>query len=378
MRYGLLIVLMLLLLPLAQAKDSAGTAKKPCVAVFPLAGDAKPELLKRTAFSLRSKLDRLGQYEVVDGPKMDEVVATASAPITLQSSAAQVKGLAQLVDADIILWGEISGTTLQVKILDLRQPNAKEQLYKKEVPEPTDLRFAVEEVLQTIQGVGAFAHPVEESLWNDPDAHRLWRDNPNLLVNGDFSKEGQWTGIYQSEFYVVPTQDSLPAVDKVAIVREKEDGQSNNVLAMNLSKYCAENNGMAALSEPIKIEPNTRYRISFRYQSNGPVLHVFVKGYTLYPNAKGELVPREIYRRQVPPSEKTNGQWVTIVDDFNPQHVSLPVQTLKVDLYAYLNPGVVKFDDVVVKAVGKPTRAAKDAAIKPTATRPSTLPVKAP
>jgi hypothetical protein len=143
-----------------------------------------------------------------------------------------------------------------------------------------------------------------------------------------------------------------------------------NVLAMNLSRTAAENNGLACLSESIKIEPKTRYRLSFRYKSDGPKLHVFVKGYTMAKNLEGKLVEREIYRRQVPPTGKTNGEWVTIVDELNPQHPAYPVQYLKVDLYAYLHPGMVMFDDVVLKAVGAQTRVAKDKAIKPPATRP--------
>jgi hypothetical protein len=89
-----------------------------------------------------------------------------------------------------------------------------------------------------------------------------------------------------------------------------------------------------------------------------------VKGFTTAKTIDGKLGEREIYRRQVPPSEKTDGKWVTIVDELNPQHASAKVETLRIDLYAYLHPGVVEFDDVVLKAVGKQTRQMKDDAIK--------------
>ena len=342
----------------------AADTGKPCVAVFPLSGDATPELRERAAFALRAKLDRTGKFEVVDGAKMNEVVGDQ--PVTLASTPEKLKELSKLVDAQIILWGEVAGGVLHVKVLDMRSADAREQELTKPVKEPTDLRFAVEEALQTIQGVAAFEHPVEQAVWDDPAALQLWEKNPNLLINGDFASAGKWTGIYQAEFYPIAIQQTLPVQDKVAIVREEQ----KNALMLNLSKGCAENNGLAALSDSFRIEPNTRYRISFRYWSDGPMLHVFVKGYMMYPNVKGVLVEREIYRRQVPPTGATRGKWVTLVDDLNPQHVSLPVQTLKVDLYAYLTPGMVKFQDVVVKAVGKQTRQAKDAAIKPSATRP--------
>jgi hypothetical protein len=74
---------------------------------------------------------------------------------------------------------------------------------------------------------------------------------------------------------------------------------------------------------------------------------------------------REVYRRQVPPSGGTDGKWVTITDDLNPQNGRVTVQSLRVDLYAYLKSGTVLFDDVTLKAVGQLTHIAKDDAIKP-------------
>ena len=64
------------------------------------------------------------------------------------------------------------------------------------------------------------------------------------------------------------------AQDEAVVERFVKQPDGNNVLVMNLSKECAENNGMACLSAPIKIEPNTRYRLSFRYQSDGPKLRL--------------------------------------------------------------------------------------------------------
>ena len=103
-----------------------------------------------------------------------------------------------------------------------------------------------------------------------------------------------------SEYYAVPISEKPPETDKVVIYKmpTENGGKTNNVLAMNLSRTTAENNGLACLSDAIKMKPKTRYRLSFRYKSDGPVLHVFVKGYTKGPNIKGETADREIYRRQ--------------------------------------------------------------------------------
>jgi len=368
-RVSLLRSAVLLLLAGATAL-AAETPAKPRIAVFPLGGNATAEQREKVAFSLRAKLDRLGAFEVVDGPKMAEIAREFGLDVTAATTPAQLKEAADLAEANILIWGELSATqpgmALKVNLLD-RASGGKPLEVSKSIAQPTDLRFAVEEVLQALPQVSPFEHPSEQAVRHDAAADELWRRNPNLVVNGDFSAAGKWKGIYQSELYDVAVQDDPPATDKVVIQRLPGGEQ---VLAMKLSRVCAENNGLACLSDEIKIEPHTRYRLSFRYKSNGPMLHVFVKGYTAFPNVNGEVVQREIYRRQVPVTGSTKGEWVTIEDEMNPQHVQYPVQTLRVDLYAYLHSGEVSFDDVVLKAVGEPTRDARDAAIKKAATRP--------
>jgi hypothetical protein len=363
---GYLVVVMLLAPPTGRGVG-AEAAGKPVVAVFPIGGDAKETARDRAGLALRSKLDRTENFAVLDGYKMKDLAADAKAPVDFDTAAAVVKELASSEKASILLWGDLKGTRLRIKVLDLRQgENAKPVEITRVIAEPTDMRFATEQVLETIKDVKVFEHPSEVAVQHDAKAEALWKSNPNLVANGDFSDSGCWHGILKSEYYAVPLSEKLPQVDKVVIYKMpgENGGKANNVLAMNMSKDTAENNGLACLSDTIKIEPKTRYRLSFRYKSDGPVLHVFVKGYTKGPNIKGETVDREIYRRQIPPSGSTGGKWVEVVDELNPQHVSFPVQTLKVDLYLYLSPGVVMFDDVVLKAVGEPTRDAKDKAIK--------------
>ena len=150
---------------------------------------------------------------------------------------------------------------------------------------------------------------------------RSGKSNPNLVANGGFDQAAS-LGDDLSIDIRKPIEIRPPEMDDVGIVKQAD---GNSVLVMKLFKDCAESNGMACLSAPIKIEPNTRYRLSFRYQSDGPRLHVFVKGYTEAKTIDGKQAEREIYRRQVPPSEKTDGQWVTVVDELNPQHVAFPV-----------------------------------------------------
>lgn len=341
---------------------------KTRVAVFPIGGDGAEQSRERAAFSLRTKLDRTGNFEVVDGPRMQEIAAESEAPIKFATEAGAIRELGKIAEADLALWGDLSAGQLKMKLLDLRAADAQASEIIRPAGAPTDLRFAVEQVLQAIEGVEEFEHPVEQAVWEDELSKKLWQENPNLVANGDFSAAGKWTGLYRSEMYSALIASENPRVDKVAIVAGAGAG---NAMVLNLSRECAESNGLAALSDAFKIEPATRYRLQFRYKSNGPVLHIFVKGYTRYASPTGEMMDREIYRRQLSVLPATKGEWVTVTDDFNPQHISLPVQNLRVDLYAYLHPGLVMFDDVVVKAVGAQTRTGKDKAIKPAATRPA-------
>ncbi len=321
----------------ATTAPAADDATKPKAAFFPIGGTATDDQRARIAFSLRQKLDRDGHYQVIDGYRMKDLAAEAKDAINFDTPADTIKELGKEVDATILVWGDMDGSNkLRLHILDLREKDAKPRELTKFVKQPTDLRFVSEHILETLPGVIQFEHPSETPVTDDAAARALWAKNPNLLVNGDFAKAGKWTALYQSEKYEVQISGDPPVADKVCINRlAAEDGvPAHNVLAMNLSKECAENNGLACLSDEIAIKPNTRYRLSFRYKSDGPILHVFVKGYTLAKDVKGQPAPREVYRRQVPPANATGGKWVSVVDDLNPQHIAFAVQTLRVDLYA--------------------------------------------
>jgi hypothetical protein len=353
-----------------------GDADKPKVAVFPLGGSASQDLRDKVGFSIRAKLDREGHYEPIDGPTMEDMAADK--PIDLGTTPQVLENLSKDAGVRVLIWGQLDGDqqpTLKIKTLDLDQPDSAPHEFQKVIAQPTDMRFVVEDILQTLAGVKKFEHPNEQAVQDDAKARALFDKNPNLVVNGDFAKEGSWEALLESQVYSPPISDKPPAVDQVVIHRLPDDnGQTNNVLAMNLSKTTAENNGFACLSAPIPIQPNTRYRLMFRYRSDGPTLHVFVKGYTMLKNIEGKMAERECYRRQVPPSGATDGKWVTVICDLNPQHVAYPVQHLRVDLYAYLSSGVVMFDDVQLKAVGEQTRHAADDAIKPPSTRQADRP----
>ena len=353
-------------------------ADKPRVAVFPLAGTASADQRQAVGFSLRAKLDRDGHYDPIDGPTMDDLAGGRTPP--LAAKPADLAALARGESPAVLIWGEVdgdvnsaAGAQLHLKVLDTRDQGAVPRQVDQPIKHPTDLRDAVEHVLGTLGGVGPFAHPVENEVTDDAAAAALWKSNPNLVVDGDFAKSGAWTALLRSAKYVAPVRDAMPDTDHVEILRRPDGrGGLTNVLAMTLSKDVAESNGLACLSAPIAIRPDGRYRLAFRYRSDGPSLHVFVKGYVPGTDIAGGPADVQCYELQVPPSGATGGKWRDVVADLNPQNPAGPAPaTLRVDLYAYLLAGSVMFADVRLKDVGKPTRrAADDALRRPAATRP--------
>jgi hypothetical protein len=376
MRFQLLTISLLLCCSAILRADDEKA--KPKAAVFPLSGNASQDARDKVGFSLRLKLDRDGHFDPLDGPTMAELAGDK--PVELSTKPEDLVAMAKEESPVILIWGELdtagNGFKLSIKTRDLREKGGKVRQIDKELAEPTDLRFAIENILQSISGVGKFSHPVEDSLTNDAKSQELWAKNPNLLTDGDFTTSGPWTVLLRSEKYAAPLSDKLPETDKAVIYRDqstenvgpKDVGAADHhVLAMNLSKDVAESNGLACLSDAVPILQNTRYRLRFNYKSDGPSLHVFVKGYIKKKDISGTVADLQSYECQVPPSGPTKGRWKTVVCDVNPQNVSGSPTFLKVDLYAYLGAGLVEFDDVQLKAVGEQTRHAVDDAIKPPA-----------
>jgi hypothetical protein len=288
---------------------------------------------------------------------MQEVTEALEPAVSVASDVPQVRPIAEAVGAAVVIWGSADGSpqsgTIQVKILDLRhEPIQPPQQITCELAASTDLRFAAERIVEALPDIAPIAHPDEEAVHRDAESDRLWATNPNLVRNGDFGRPENWEAIYRADRYAPPAKDALPEPDQVAVSRVSVDDKMERVLAMNLSKTAAHSKGLACLSDPIKIRPQMRYRLSFRYQSDGPQLHVFVKGYAPLRDINGQIVPREVYRRQVSPSGATGGQWQKVECDLTPRHPAHEVAELRIDLYAYLRPGTVLFDDVVLKAIG--------------------------
>ena len=110
--------------------------------------------------------------------------------------------------------------------------------------------------------------------------------------------------------------------------------------------------------------------------SDGPTPKVFVKCYDADETGRRrEVYPSQQNLKRNPKTlgtpkytapifaERKSGQspntWNTQTEDFTPQHTKYSPKWGRVMLYAYLGPGAVEFDDVVVKQIVPPHPAKK-------------------
>jgi hypothetical protein len=131
------------------------------------------------------------------------------------------------------------------------------------------------------------------------------------------------------------------------------------VVQMRGDRELMAHHGTDLLSDPIPIQPNTRYRCSGYTRSEGPQIKVFVRGYdTVSRRVNGQLTTFDdtVYtmRKDIPPSPT----WqpfsldfeVTPADIFSDhQHT---VRYVRIKLWAYWPAGTCWFDNIRFEALG--------------------------
>jgi hypothetical protein len=129
-------------------------------------------------------------------------------------------------------------------------------------------------------------------------------------------------------------------------------GNPGRCLVFTLSQDIAEGPGMLYYSGFFPVEDGKKYVFSVDIKTDGPVPRPFVKGYALAPDAQGVIAKRPFYQRQsVFPA--TN-EWRTYSMTFTPKAVPgykgrYDIKWARVMLYAYLKPGSIYFDNVIVR-----------------------------
>jgi hypothetical protein len=171
-----------------------------------------------------------------------------------------------------------------------------------------------------------------------------WRKNKNLVA-GDFE---QGAGRVPKGWDKVAGQQREPLGGLVRWTTEKGNA-ANKVIRFTLDRNVAENEGVMYYSDFFPVEEGATYRFQCRWRSTAPAVKVFIKCCDADETGRR----REVYRSQQN-LQGPNGKWNTQTEDFTPKHTKYSPKWGRVMLYAYLSPGDVEFDDVVVKQISPP------------------------
>jgi hypothetical protein len=381
-----ILVPVLVALACSGAEGPKEVAKKPTLAVLPFVGGSSAEkaLAERMRFAVSQKLStdanavtEGGPYDRLDNVQVDNVVSALQLSFASPDKLPDEGELQQLLASlgtDYTIAGSVKGRQLS---LTLYQGTAVAKRATADIPPGTDSpKLAVEKVLTELTGT-AFAHIREvEADHSNPAVERRFAERPNLVPDPAFELAAKdpkkaatkWQAILGPDAYPPPLltleQARVLGPDRVAVVPRAatglaEDGKGGgNVLLLRMSKKVAENNGLACETTWIPMKHGKKYRFTVRYHSTGPTLHLFLKGFgekaDQYSSASNpESMRREFYRAQVVPREKNAG-WELIEMDFTPSTVKASdpkIQWMRLDLYVYLHPGDVFFDDVTLKEI---------------------------
>jgi hypothetical protein len=248
--------------------------------------------------------------------------------------------------AQIAIWGSVERAPgaegeiydLVLKCVDFSAKPTPKVIYEKtartesvsEIP-----HLYVKEMLDALAGRGPAARPGTDAL-----AENNWKNNPNL-VTGDFE---QGAGGVPRGWDKVAGQQREPLGGLVRWTAEKGN-DSNKVVRFTLDRNVAENEGVMYYSDFFPVEEGAKYRFQCRWRSDAPTVKVFIK---CYDDETGRR--REVYRSQQNFKGAT-GTWNTHTEDFTPKQTKYSPKWGRVMLYAYLSPGEVEFDDVVVKQI---------------------------
>jgi hypothetical protein len=218
--------------------------------------------------------------------------------------------------------------------------------------------------------------PGQPDSAKDQFAEENWKNNPNLVKGGDFEHGRGYPDGWEP-------LNARPDYYRYVSWRAEAGNPSNKVLRMDIPKDIAESTGVLYYSQFFKIHEGATYRFQCRYRTNGPSPKVFIKCYDEMPSvykvrasyAAAQTAPetgsanqpgggtdkvfREVYRSQQNLKGPKGEAWNVQTEDFTPKHTKYSPKAARVDLYGYLSPGIIEWDDVVVKEVIPATTSAQ-------------------
>jgi hypothetical protein len=312
-----------------------------------------------------AKIRRDGGFAVTEMADVRDTCSTNSITITPDTPLDKVKEVVRgTFDADIAIWGRVervAGTEGEIydivmKCVDFTGSSEPKVLYDKsartnsaaEIP-----HLYTKEMLDKLydRKPGGPA-PLDET------AERAWKENPNLIVGGDFERGSR--GVPRG-WEPRGGQQREPLGNLVKWVPETGNPK-NHVIRFDIPRAVAENEGVMYYSDFFPVQEGSKYRFQVRYRTTGPSPKVFIKCYDEMASdyraegtahggtsgGTGTLQRREVYRSQQNLKGPPN-TWNTQTEDFTPKHTKYSPKWGRIMLYGYLSPGSIEWDDVVVK-----------------------------
>ncbi len=296
------------------------------------------------------KLSRTGGFIIPES--MHEVrdfcAAHKLAPSPEMELAVMRKIVREDFGAQIGVWGSIERAPgaegdvydLTIKCVDFSDRRRAKVIYDATVRTKTVSEIPhvyVKRMLDSLYGRRPGQPPALDMI-----AEENWKKGPNLVA-GDF--EHGANGVPKG-WDKTAGQQREPLGGQVRWTTEN-DNSTNRLIRFVLDKQVAETTGVMYYSDYFPVEEGARYRFQCRWRTDGPAVKVFVKCYD-YLSEEGRR--REVYRSQ----QNLKGpkdSWNTHTEDFTPKHTKYSPRWGRVMLYAYLTPGTVEFDDVIVKRI---------------------------
>lgn len=296
------------------------------------------------------KLERDGRFIVPES--MDDVrdycAAHKLSPRPKMKLAAMRKIVREDFGAQIGIWGGVERVAghdedvydLTIKCVGFSDRQKPKVYYDTTVRTKTVSEIPhlyVKRMLDALHGRKPGEPPAPDVL-----AEKNWKKEPNL-VHGDFERGAN--GVPKG-WDKVAGQQREPLGAQVRWTAETGES-GNRLIRFVLDKSTAETTGVMYYSDYFPIEEGAKYRFQCRWRTNGPDVKVFIKCYDYFPS---EARRREVYRSQQNFKGKRD-VWNTHTEDFAPRHTKYAPKWGRVMLYAYLKPGEVEFDDVIVKQI---------------------------
>lgn len=325
---------------------------KPVVVVFDFHSEYDGGKMGRTvAANVWAKLDRSGECVLLERGQLLDVVKDAGYVPAFDAKPAEVaRFLADKFGASHGIWGQVEqvdrgGPAAERRLrISARSVSAEDGKslgvdMSQTVRNQRTIQFATKEIVRRFLG---FARPKPDV--GEAEEER-WRTGPNLVKNPGFEAGDDhpqfWEPFNKSYHHESVSWVAAP-------------GGKGKCIKFTMNRGVASSYGVGYYSDPISIQDGEIYRFSVRVRSDSPTVKIFLKHYRLYPPGPNEKKGQWRETRRAPMNcyfdEK--GAWQTFTRDFRPHRDDEHDPTVtRVELYAYFPPGVVYFDDVVMKKI---------------------------